>query len=324
MLGLRTEYINRDAHFAFAAKRFAADAKMLRCRAAIHVENKADIVFWEAILKRFRPNDKFHFISGSRNEYGNETSGVTQCLKYFKFLRSDFFICIDSDYRYLLQQQGIDVEHYVLQTYTYSFENHHCFADGLNDVCERATRLKNTIFDFRRFLKDFSNSLYELFIWHLYFQHSVPVCFSQFDFASYLSLPISKYAPLLQDNGERALDELRHRVEWKIGFFGRKYPHANLDNVRDKMFKLGLTPDNVYLFIRGHNLYDLIFMISKDVCKTLLRQEKKNWEVTRNMISQLYRSRHSLDHHLKQNIKYGAYLPIQKIEKDVKELFDKN
>lgn len=320
MLGLRTEHINRDAHFAYAAKRFAGDAKMLRCRAAVHVENKADIVFWKTLLKRFRPNDQFHFISGSQNEYGNETSGVTQCLKYFKFLGPDFFICIDSDYRYLLQQQGIDVKHYVLQTYTYSFENHHCFADGLNDVCERATRLKNTVFDFRKFLKEFSNSLYELFIWHLYFQHSVPVCFSQFDFATYLSLPSSKYIPLVQDNGARVLDELKHRVEWKIDFLGRKYPQANLNEVKEKMLKLGLTPDHVYLFIRGHNLYDLIFLISKSVCKTLLRLEKKNWEVTRSMISELYRSRHSLDHQLRQNIKFGAYLHIQKIEEDVTKL----
>lgn len=49
-----------------AARRFALDAKMFRCRAAVHVENKDDIAFWGAVLKHFRPDDKFHFISGSR------------------------------------------------------------------------------------------------------------------------------------------------------------------------------------------------------------------------------------------------------------------
>ncbi len=324
MFRVRAENVNREFHYANAAKRFAQDAKMLRCRAAVHVENKDDVVFWNTILKHFQPEDKFHFISGSRNEYGHETSGVTQCLKYLNFLSPDFFICIDSDYRYLLHERKINVRHYVFQTYTYSFENHHCFAEGLNEVCCRVTRLKNTIFDFCKFLKDFSNILYNLFIWHLYFQNVSPACFSQFEFDSYISLANSKAYPLVHDNGARALDELRHRVDWKVGYLGRKYPKADLEGVKKKYLKMGLTPDNVYLFIRGHNLYDLITLVSKEVCKAILRAEKRNKEVTREMVNELYRNRNSLDFQLRQNIKYGAYLPIRKIEDDIRFFFGKN
>jgi hypothetical protein len=314
----------RGAHFANAAKRFALDAKMFRCRAAVHVENKDDIAFWSAVLKHFRPGDKFHFIAGSRNEYGNETYGVTQCLKYFPYLSPDFFICIDSDYRYLLRERHIDVKHFVIQTYTYSFENHHCFADGLDDVCCRVTRLKNTVFDFNRFLTEFSNILYELFIWHLYFQNADPIRFSQFEFDHYLNLTTSRSYPLVYDNGGRALDELRVRVERKLKFFGRKYPHANLEVVRQKYLQLGLTSDNVYLFVRGHNLYNLILLICKEVCKAVLRREKRNRMATREMLNELYRYRYSLEEQLKQNIKYGAYLPIRKIEEDIRQLLGEN
>ncbi len=314
----------RGAHFANAAKRFALDAKMFRCRAAVHVENKDDLAFWSAVLKHFRPGDKFHFIAGSRNEYGNETYGVTQCLKYFPYLSPDFFICIDSDYRYLLRERHIDVKHFVIQTYTYSFENHHCFADGLDDVCCRVTRLKNTVFDFNRFLTEFSNILYELFIWHLYFQNADPIRFSQFEFDHYLNLTTSRSYPLVYDNGGRALDELRVRVERKLKFFGRKYPHANLEVVRQKYLQLGLTSDNVYLFVRGHNLYNLILLICKEVCKAVLRREKRNRMATREMLNELYRYRYSLEEQLKQNIKYGAYLPIRKIEEDIRQLLGEN
>lgn len=314
----------RGAHFANAAKRFALDAKMFRCRAAVHVENKDDIAFWSAVLKHFRPGDKFHFIAGSRNEYGNETYGVTQCLKYFPYLSPDFFICIDSDYRYLLRERHIDVKHFVIQTYTYSFENHHCFADGLDDVCCRVTRLKNTVFDFNRFLTEFSNILYELFIWHLYFQNADPIRFSQFEFDHYLNLTTSRSYPLVYDNGGRALDELRVRVERKLKFFGRKYPHANLEVVRQKYLQLGLTSDNVYLFVRGHNLYNLILLICKEVCKAVLTREKRNRMATREMLNELYRYRYSLEEQLKQNIKYGAYLPIRKIEEDIRQLLGEN
>lgn len=313
--------VERNSHYANAAKRFALDAKMFRCHAAVHVENKDDIQFWSTVFKHFCPGERFHFIAGSRNEYGNETSGVTQCLKYFDFLSPVFFICIDSDYRYLLRVRNMDVKHHVFQTYTYSFENHHCFAEGLDDVCSRVTHCPNSVFDFQKFLKEFSHILYDLFIWHLYFQNADPIRFSQFEFDNYISLSVSKSSPFIYDNGARALDELRERVERKLNFLGRKYPHANLEIVKEKYRALGLTSDNVYLFIRGHNLYDLILLVCKEVCKAILRREKKNKVITREMVGELYRNRNSLDYQLRQNIKYGAYVPIRKLEEDIRTYF---
>ena len=86
--------VSKEKYYYHAAKRFMMDAQLLRCRAAIHVEDKDDIVFWSNIFKHFRPNDRFHFIAGSRNERGHETRGVTQCLKYVKYLNPKFFICM--------------------------------------------------------------------------------------------------------------------------------------------------------------------------------------------------------------------------------------
>ena len=50
MFGARAENPSRASHFANAARRFALDAKMFRCRAAVHVENKDDIACWGAVL----------------------------------------------------------------------------------------------------------------------------------------------------------------------------------------------------------------------------------------------------------------------------------
>ena len=50
MFGVRVENKNKEIHFANAAKRFAMDAKMLKCRAAVHVENKDDIFFGALFL----------------------------------------------------------------------------------------------------------------------------------------------------------------------------------------------------------------------------------------------------------------------------------
>ena len=321
MFGIGAGIENKGIFFANSARRFALDAKMFRCRAAIHVENKDDIVFWSTILKHFRPNDRFHFIAGSRNEFGHETSGVTQCLKYFDYLSHDFFICIDSDYRYLLHEKGIDVKHYVLQTYTYSFENHHCFAEGLDDVCSRVTHVPNQLFNFSRFLSDYSSIVYDLFIWHLYFLGSDPTRFTKYEFNQLINLSKHKN-PDITDNARKALGEQKHKIEKKTDYFRRAYPLADLEFIREKYKALGLTPDTTYLFIRGHNVYDMISCISKEVCKVLLKKARRGHH-SREAIAALYRDRNSVDIELRQNIHYGAYTAIQKLEEDIGELLGK-
>lgn len=320
MFGVRADCNDREVYFANAARRFALDAKMFRCRSAVHVENKDDIVFWSAVLKHFRPGDRFHFIAGSRNEYGHETSGVTQCLKYYNYLGPGFFICIDSDYRYLLQEEGMDAAHYVLQTYTYSFENHHCFADGLNEVCSRVTHQPNRVFDFKTFLTGYSRILYPLFIWHLYFLAADPSRFSKYDFNRFLGLNICKPSRFVRDGGKRVLDELHRKVAKKVAFFERSYPNADLGFIRHKYRALGLEPDTSYLFLRGHNVYDLVSCLCKEVCKILLKQAK-NGRSTREAVAALYRERNHVDLELKRNLHFGAYLPIRKLEADIAAFF---
>lgn len=319
MFGVRAGSENREAYFAGLARRFASDAKMFRCRAAVHVENKDDIVFWSTVLRHFRPDDRFHFLAGSRNEFGHETSGVTQCLKYRHSLSKEFFICIDSDYRYLLHERGIDAEHFILQTYTYSFENHHCYAAGLNEVCSRIAHVPNRVFDFRRFLTRFSCIVYDLFIWHLYFLKSDPARFSKYDFNQYINMTSRKSLLSVGDNGQRILDELEMKVRRRVVHFERKYPNADLQRVREKYAQLGVVPETAYLFLRGHNVYDMVSCLCQEVCKMLLKGEKRNRR-TRSAIAALYKNRRNVDSQLRKNIAYGEYAAIRKIEEDIRKL----
>lgn len=47
------------------------------------------------------------------------------------YLNSKFFICLDSDLRHLLKQPGMSAADHIAPTYTYSWENHYCFAERL-------------------------------------------------------------------------------------------------------------------------------------------------------------------------------------------------
>lgn len=98
--------------------------------ACVHLEDKEDIVFWDAMLQN-RRQGKYHYVTHSKSQNGKETSGSSQCLKFRPYLSKQFFICIDSDMRYLLQEPENDAAHFVCQTYTYSWENHYCEAKDL-------------------------------------------------------------------------------------------------------------------------------------------------------------------------------------------------
>ena len=301
----------RDAFYAAAASRFAMDSKMLRCRAAVHVENKDDIIFWEHILRKLSPKDKFHFISGSRNEYGNETSGVTQCLKYFKYLSPSFIICVDSDYRYLTGAKKYNAKNYVLQTYTYSFENHHCFADGLEEFCCRLTNIRNCPFNFNLFWKRYSNAIYKLFIWHLYFlAHDLDV-FSQCEFNEYLNIVCQGNRHDLIRKPEVLLDDLHRRADSRVKELQGRNPGVDIDSFRLKIEALGVNPNNVYFYVRGHNIYDLTVTLCRDVCRLMLRQAKQNMRILDH-----------IDFELRRTIHFDKYLPIRQIAEDVKSLLE--
>ena len=91
--------------------------------ASVHLEDSDDKDFWNAMLQSRKPG-RYYFITQSRSPKGFDTKGCEQCLKYRPYLSKHFFICIDSDMRYLLQETGLDAANYICQTYTYSWENH--------------------------------------------------------------------------------------------------------------------------------------------------------------------------------------------------------
>lgn len=300
----------REAFYSSAASRFAMDAKMLRCRASVHVENKDDIIFWEHVFRKILPKEKFHFISGSRNEYGNETSGVTQCLKYFDYLSPSFIICIDSDYRYLTRVKKLKAKNFVLQTYTYSFENHHCFAEGLESFCCRLTNIRSCPFNFSLFWKRFSNALYKLFIWHIYFlSHDIDE-FPQSDFNDYLNIVDCSRRHDLIRRPEELLNDLHRRADIKVAEFEAAYPQIDIDKFRLQIEALGANPNNLYLYLRGHNIYDLTLTLCRDVSRMMLRQAKQNMRILDH-----------IDFELRRVIHFDSYLPIRQIADDIKQLF---
>ncbi len=309
----------KHAFYESAAKRFKAECRLTGATAAIHLENKNDEIFWGKVLHEAYPQGKFRFIAASRSFSGNMTAGCTQCLQYREFLDRRFWIAIDSDYRYLTEESGFDANHFVLQTYTYSFENHFCYykncqhaidvakeeveakkeaaaeaaAEAIEKVAESKEAAEKTPlpdFSFEKFLREYSRSVYPLLVWQLYLQEVGEDAFPQKVFHRLLALPLGHRS--IYNNGDSVLRLLRERCSKLLKHLKQTYPDADTTWYEARCNAQGVHRDNCYLFVRGHQLYDLI----------VAQGSRFNKHFEKEITSQLY---------------FGEYDEIIKIHNDI-------
>lgn len=316
-----TKPLTREEHYQRLSIDFKGQARLRRCDAAVHVEAAQDQRFWDTIFHHFLPQRKFHFIAHSRTWRGTEASGVTQCLSFKPYLGKDFFICIDSDYRYLLQEKDINIHNYIFQTYTYAIENHYCAAPGLDYVCKRASGEANGIFNFELFLERYSEIIYELFLWYIHARITFDFTFERWEFYQLISLRRNAPYPDIKNNGASELAFMNEKVQSKLRLLKREYPFTNIEHVRQRMNDLGVRTDNVYLFIRGHNLFDTVVAIGRKVCEKLLENKKNMQNNESHQIAEIYSEGHDFENHIKHNFSFGKYNEIIKIGKDIDTFF---
>jgi hypothetical protein len=316
-----TRPLTREEHYKRLAIDFKGQARLRRCDAAVHVEAAQDQRFWDTMFHHYVPRKRFHFIFHSRTWSGSLTSGVTQCLSFTPYLSKDFFICIDSDYRYLMQERGISIRNYIFQTYTYSIENHYCAAPGLDFVCERASGVQNGIFNFELFLQRYSEVIYELFLWYLFARSTGAFQLERWEFYQLIGLRRSGSYPDIKNNGKSEISLLNEKVQNKLRILKREHPMTDIEPLRKRMNDLGVRPDNVYLFVRGHNLFDSVVAVGRKVCEKLLEMKKNQQNNQDHKIAEIYSGGHDFESHIKHNFSFGKYSEMVKIERDIHALF---
>lgn len=274
-LSVQTPYTGQEKHqfYESAARRFKAELRLYGAHVAIHLENKNDEVFWRKVIHHANPNLKVRFLSGTRSIGGNVTNGCTQCLQFLPFLDSRLWIAIDSDYRYLNEEQCVTSHPYVLQTYTYSFENHFCYWRNVQRVADAVTSSAQASiprFSFQEFFESYSHIVYPLMVWQIYLQSVNPDVFPKNVFHRLLSLPVGP--KVLDNDGASVLILLKERVRKMLAHFHRTYPEADTSWHEARMNALGVTHTNCYLYVRGHQLYDMLMLIGKRISKDFEKQ----------------------------------------------------
>lgn len=230
--------------------------------ASVHLEDGDDKMFWNVMLQT-RHSGRYYFITHSRSPKGYDTKGCEQCLKYRPYLSKRFFICIDSDMRYLLQEPNLNASNYICQTYTYSWENHFCEASALQQRFEKQCPDKAATFNFSIFLTELSKALYKPLLLLLYCLKNDKPDFNLRMFST--CLPNQCKREELADNGKALIERISKNFERHLNSQFAK--SVDFDAEGSYCQTLNVNEQNAYLHVRGHNVFDLVAYIGDLLCR---------------------------------------------------------
>ena len=132
----------------------------------VFVEGYEDVAFWRGVFDRFtNPYLRFEISVPSREDL---PKGKKVLLGMIPQASDELLLCVDSDFDYLFhnsteQSRELLSCDRMFHTYAYATENYLCYAPSLHNVCVRATKNDTRIFDFERFMADYSRIIYPLF-----------------------------------------------------------------------------------------------------------------------------------------------------------------
>lgn len=304
-------------------------------RIVAYVESYDDVAFWRSLLEEFETEDQyFQVMLPSDTSLAKGKKMVLMNTLNTDELGKSLIACVDSDYDFLLQDatftsRKVNKNKYVFQTYTYAIENYQCFAESLHEVCVQATLNDRPIFDFDRFLKQYSQTVYPLFLWNIWFYRNRDTnSFPMYDLNGCTSLrDISIRHP------EKALNALSHRVNVRLAELENQYPEhrQSIGPLGKELEQLGLIPETTYLYMQGHHIMDNVVMkLLVPVCATLRREREE--EIKRlaehdmqfhNELTCYQNSQVNVEIMLKKNNAYKKLYQYDWLRKDIIEYLKK-
>lgn len=231
--------------------------KYIDGKTRVYLESENDKYFWSFVLHSVCPG-QYDYVYYTKDKNGNEARGCRQILKFLPFFDKEFFACIDSDLRRFGIGQSVSAQQGVAQTYTYSWENYICYAERVQKLIENYNISEE--FDFVQFLRAYSNIVFPFFMFMIYLRQNSIEGFSENEFRSMLPGQCSRVD--MENNGKLLLEKMKKSYE-DVCMTHKSWGKFMTDNIRIDV--LDVTPDNVYLFVRGHNLFPLIVNIGKSI-----------------------------------------------------------
>jgi hypothetical protein len=299
-------------------------------RVEVHVEGYDDVAFWRGVFDEFE-NGKVTF-EISVPPRPDLAKGKRVVMDMIPDSSAGLLLCVDSDFDYIFggrtpQSKRVLGAPYMFHTYAYATENYLCWAPALHTVCTKATKNDTRIFDFERFLKEYSKAIHMAFAWYAW-----SACFGEehiFKLIDFKNTVRLNYVEV-RDNGAATLEWVRGNVERKIHHLTHDYPqHAGevVKFVRGLRSR-GVTPEETYLFMHGHTLLDNVVMpMLNAVCDKLKRMGDVRIETSAqrgvafsNEISNYRNAQASVRDTLVHNEAYKSCPLYQRLHSDISTL----
>ncbi len=322
---------NLSSLYIGAANRLKS--KSSRRKIVAYVESYDDVSFWRTLLADFEDDTRyFEVMLPSRTTLAKGKKSVLMN-DLGPRLGQNMIACVDSDYDYLLQgatqtSRYIIGSKYVFQTYAYAIENYQCYAEALHEVCVIATLNDRPVVDFVAFMEQYSRIAYPLFVWSVWFYRKHVLSeFSLLDFCSYVRLEKVNVYHL-----EWSLESMERKVKRKLRDLERRHMDAlwEIEAMKSEFKKLGVTPDDTYMFIQGHHIMDnVVSKLLVPVCN-ILRKERET-EIKKmaihdkqlqNELTSYQRRQSGVEIVLRKHPSYKMSPLYKKLEADVQEFLE--
>lgn len=305
--------------------------KKARRRIVAYVESYDDVAFWRTLLSEFEDDEHyFQVMLPSATSLAKGKKMVLMNTLNTAELGHSLIACVDSDYDFLLQgatgmSRKINSNPYIFQTYGYAIESYLCYADSLHEVCVQATLNDRHIVDFPAFLTRYSQIVYPLFLWNIWFyrRHDAHT-FPMYDFNA-----CTRLQEVNIRHPYRCLEAVQRMVDNKLQELRRRFPDSvkKVQELGEKLRPLGLEPDTTYLYIQGHHLMDGVVMkLLTPIC-TLLRREREqeikrlaeHGEQFRNELTGYENSQANVSLMLRKNSGYKQLFLYQWVRDDIRK-----
>lgn len=183
-------------------------------------------------------------------------------MKHQSQANASYILCVDSDLDYILGKRDFNAEHYILQTYTYSWENHYCWHQALQK--EWMPWQKNMDFDFSVFLPALSSAIYDAFVLMLTKKRLHHKGFTLDSLCNTLNKVQGNQKEALQNNGAGIIANIANNISHKMVNVDPE-DAGEIQKTAQKLNELGINNSNCYLYMKGHSIYDLIIRIGKSL-----------------------------------------------------------
>lgn len=309
-------------------------SQQARRRIAAYVESYDDIFFWRSVLSDFEDDTRyFQVMLPSRVKHLERGKKAVLMNLLLDKVGSDMIACVDADYDYLMQgatetSRQVTTNPYVFHTYAYAIENLQCYAPSLYETSVMVTLNDHHIFDMEAYLRDYSQAIFPLFVWSIWFYRTPN--YGEFTIMDFLR--VIEPGHFTMAKAEDMMARVRRKVGKRINQLQQKYPN-NKDNylqAKEDIKRLGVTPDTTYLYIQGHHLFDKVVvpMLNK-VCMQLIRereveisQQSVHGTQQRNELSSYRNSIEAIPSMLKKNTRYKQSEPVARIQADLQRYLE--